>query len=91
MKYPSQEDCQVMVDIMNREIIFSRTCSDEFRKLAEAMEQRPSNWSELYEKCFGENSPWDCVTKPVKNNPYKRELKWNKSKYELLKLKENGL
>ncbi len=87
MKHPNQEDCQVMIDIMNRDIIYSGSCSEEFRNLAKEMEKKPENWSELHEKCFGINSPWDYKYKRKKRGPDERVLVWNKVKYQQLKAK----
>lgn len=83
-KYPSQEDAQLLVDIMNHEGVYTGACSSEFRKLGDKYNGRPVGWKRLYEKAFGVKSPWNYRFN--KKGNHKRELFWDKDKAIMLSI-----
>lgn len=81
-KYPSQEDAQMLVDIMNDKGIYTGACSPEFKKLGEEFNTAPKGWKKLYDKAFGLKSPWAYDIDYKHNN--KRTLIWDKRKAKTL-------
>lgn len=85
-KYPTQEDCQLLVDAMNRGNIYYSACSPEFKKFGEKLSQQPKGWEKMFDKCFGLKSPWNVRVTFAKNGFSKRVLYWDKEKAKLLKI-----
>lgn len=84
-KYPTQDDCQLLVDLMNRPHVYTGTVSDpEFKKLGEDANNYPKSWVKMFDKAFGEKSPWNVRVTFLKNGMSKRVLYWDKEKAEKL-------
>lgn len=81
-KYPSQYDAQVLLDIMNAKGVYTGAATGAFRKLGEDFNSMPKNWGKLYDKAFGEKSPWTYET-----NKAVRTIVWDKDKAEKLGIK----
>ena len=84
IKYPSQDDVQILIDIMNRQNIYDGAAKGEFKKLAQQVNSLPKNWTKLHDMAFGAKSPWDYYFDFTKNN--RRILIWNKVKAKSLGL-----
>lgn len=85
-KYPSQEDCQMLVDLFNRESVYNGACSDEFRKYGDKANAYPKGFITLWNKAFGAKSPWNVQVITPKKGHTKRKLFWDKNKAALLNL-----
>lgn len=77
-KYPTQDDVQVIIDIINSQPIYGSAANGEFKKLAEDFNKLPKNWERLTTKAFGPKSPWNYTIDFKHNN--KRVLFWDKEK-----------
>jgi len=85
-KYPTQEDCQMLVDIMNRPNIYYSACSQEFKAFGIKCEDKPKGWVKLFDKAFGTKSPWEVKVVFNKGGFAKRVLYWEKEKAKILGL-----
>lgn len=82
-RYPTQEDCQLLIDAMNQPPVYYGACSPEFRKFGEKLSTRPKNWEKMFDKCFGSKSPWNVRIKETRGG-HRRELYWDKEKAKQL-------
>ena len=80
MKYPSQNDCQLLIDIMNRPNISDSGCSPEFKKLATTINGDLDGFEDCFKKAFGDNSPWNCRTTFSRKGYGKKVLYWDEEK-----------
>lgn len=78
--YPTQKDCELLINIMNRPCISDNGCSQEFKKLALKINGDLEGFEECFEKAFGVNSPWDCRTTFSSKGYSKKVLYWNQEK-----------
>ncbi len=84
-KYPRQEDAQLMIDWLNAlDECHTSVCGDEYLK---AFEQADNIRKELWEKTFGEMSPWLAKIKRNRHgNKTKYVYEWSTEKAERLKI-----
>lgn len=79
-KYPTQEDAQVLIDIINRTPVDSWSASPEYQKLGRSFNKFPKGWVKMWDKTFGSKSPWSYE----RRFNGKCVLYWDKNKAALL-------
>ncbi len=84
-KYPSQDEAQLMIDWLNAlDTCWLSSCEigDEYQK---AFEKADDIRKALWEKTFGDMSPWRATIKRTRNTK-KFVYVWDKEKAERLKI-----
>lgn len=84
MKYPNQYEAQLLLDILNRPKLSKAGLSKEFQEVVDDADNTPENWVELWDRCFGENSPWVCEFRNTKRGNRMLVLKWSDRKFKKL-------
>ena len=85
-KYPRQDEAQLMVDWLNAlDTCYLSSCDigEEYQK---AFKKADDIRQSLWEKTFGENSPWCIVVKRNRKNQTKLTIEWSEKKAERLKI-----
>jgi hypothetical protein len=85
IKYPSQWDAQMLIDIINSSPVYVGGCSKEFENLGNKFNSMPKGWVKLYDKAFGKDSPWS-YTVNYRSKGNKRVLIWDKTKAKKLNI-----